>query len=311
MKFDNIMSKVVTPTKAESAFVISSFASSSDAVTQIQIDMLVPFEGQPFKPYSQEKLMELVEDIKINGILSPVIVRIMADGKYQILAGHNRTNAGRLAGLTTVPCIIKQCDDNEAMLIVVNTNLNQRQELLPSEKAFAYKMQLEAMKRQAGRPKDNSCQVGTDLIGTRSDSQIAENSSDSARQIQRYIRLTYLITTFLNMVDDNKLAFMVGVNLSFISESNQTVLYQFALENKTKISLKQAEELKGFNNDFTFEILFDYFYPEREDETPKAKVVAVKLTKAQYKTVAMCIKSQKHCLDPQTYNTLIFLFDNN
>jgi len=189
MKFDNIMSKVVTPTKEQAAFVISSFASSSDAVTQIQLDMLVPFEGQPFKPYSQEKLMELVEDIKINGILSPVIVRIINDGKYQILAGHNRTNAGRLAGLTTVPCIIKQCDDNEAMLIVVNTNLNQRQELLPSEKAFAYKMQLEAMKRQAGRPKDNSRQVvgnleTADIIG--------QNSNESGRQIQRYIRLTYV-----------------------------------------------------------------------------------------------------------------------
>ena len=301
MKITNLQSTVVTPKKQDVELVISSLASSTDAVAQISTELLVEYENQPFKPYSDKKLNELAEDIKINGVLSPIIVRPIDNGKYQILAGHNRTAASKLAGLTTVPAVIKPCDNDTAKLIVVNTNLNQRQELLPSEKAFAYKMQLEAMKHQG----ITSCQVGTKL---RSDDILAENLQDSARQIQRYIRLTYLIKPMLDMVDNNRMAFMVGVNLSFLSEDNQDILYDLITDNKMKITLSQSEELKRLNllGGFTLEMLDDFFNVPIKEKNKKS---SYKINQTQKDIILKCINGMKSSIDSKIYDELIKLFN--
>lgn len=300
MKITDLQSKIVTPKKEQTASVISSFASPTDAVTQIPFELLIPYENQPFKPYSNDKLNELAEDIKINGVLSPIIVRPVADGKYQILAGHNRTAASKLAGKTSIPAVIKTCDDDTAKLIVVNTNLNQRQELLHSEKAYAYKMQLEAMKHQG---------VTSDQLGPKlSVEVISEKTNDSQTQIKRYIRLTYLIKPLLDMIDNNKMPFMVGVNLSFLSENNQSILYNLITDNKIKITLSQSEELKRLNalGDFTLEMLDDFFnVPIKEKSNKKS----YKITQVQKETILKCINGMKNSIDPKVYDELIALFE--
>ena len=300
--------KQAIPTLAESNMRLFGTSDIKNDIKKIDINLLVPFENQPIRPYSDDKLLELAEDIKINGILSPVIVKPVSDGKYQILAGHNRTSAAKLADMTEIPCIVKDVDDDTAKLIVVNTNLNQRQELLHSEKAFAYKMQLEAMKRQAGRPKDNSCQVGTNL---RSDDILAENSNDSARQIQRYIRLTYLIKPMLDMVDTSKMPFMVGVNLSFLSENNQDILYDLINDNKMKINLSQSEELKRLNNlgDFTLEMLDDFFNIAVYEKPKKSR--SYKLSESHISAIKKCLTSQKQFIDPKIYEEIMKVFNDN
>lgn len=214
----------------------------TELVKQIPIEMLKDFPNQPFKPYSEAKLQELAADIAANGILSPLRVRTH-EGKYQILAGHNRRSAAVMAGLITVPCIIKDVDDDTAAIIVTTTNLNQREELLPSEKAFAYKMQLNALNHQG---KSTSSQVETKL---RSDEQIAASSNESRAQIQRYIRLTYLVPELLQMVDDKSISFMAGVNLSYHHETLQRELFGFMQTNNiAAVSLKQSEAIKKLSD---------------------------------------------------------------
>lgn len=218
----------------------SSFGSlfENENIKQLPIDLLVPFENQPFKLYNKEKLTELAADIEENGILSPVIVRPF-NGKYQILAGHNRTNAGKLAGLKTMPCIIKDCDERTAQLIMVNSNLIQRDELLPSERAYAYKIQKECSSVKS----------------------IAVKESQDRRQIQRYIRLTYLNKQLLDKVDAGTITFVAGVNLSYLSEYNQQILIDFLDNHKYKITPKISEILKiesqneNLSEDFLFQSL--------------------------------------------------------
>ena len=161
----------------------------NERVQKMPVSQLKPFEEQPFKVLLDESMNELVESIKESGVLSPIIARPHKDGGYEILSGHRRAKACEIAGIKNVPVIVKNLDDDTAAILLVDSNL-QREHILPSEKAYAYRLKLEAMKRKAGRPsKENLCQVGTNLIGTRSDETIAENMPDSARQIQRYIRL--------------------------------------------------------------------------------------------------------------------------
>ena len=165
------------------------------------------FPNHPFKVKQDEAMAEMVDSVKQYGVLVPALVRPKADGGYEMVAGHRRKCAATLAGITEMPCIVRNLTDDEATIIMVDSNL-QRETILPSEKAFAYKMKLEAMKRQAGRPcKENLCPLDTNLIGTRSDEQLEKDSPDSARQIQRYIRLTELIPSVLDMVDSGKIAF--------------------------------------------------------------------------------------------------------
>ena len=196
-----------------------------ETVVKIPLDEISDFPNHPFKVREDDSMTEMVESIKVYGVLVPGLVRPKPDGGYEMVAGHRRKMASRLAGKADMDCIVRDLTDDEAIIIMVDSNL-QRDQLLPSEKAFAYKMKLDAMKRQAGRPsKENSCPVGADLIGTRSDERLAENSPDSARQIQRYIRLTYLIPELLDMVDNSvlkdkelmQIALRPAVELSYLT----------------------------------------------------------------------------------------------
>lgn len=248
--FSNRPKQQFTPEDLPSLFSGLGNATAPGTIVQLPLGKLIAWANQPFKPYSEEKMQQLVEDIKANGVLNPIIVRPKGE-QYEILAGHNRWNASRKAGLETIPAIIKVVDDDTATLIMVNTNLNQRDELLPSEKAWAYRLQLEAMKRQAGRPtKENSSQIETQK---RSDQQLAEQTGESRNQIQRYIRITYLIPEFLEMVDQVMLPMNSGVSLSYLAEDQQHIVCDVSAECDKKISTAQAERIKrlGQTGDFS------------------------------------------------------------
>lgn len=239
MKID-LKSKLSAPTPKE-AFNMMLGGTSQKDIRELEISSLIPYPNQPFRPYSEEKLLELAEDIKENGVLSPVIVRPMEDG-YQILAGHNRFNASKLAGLLTVPCIVKDFDDAMAQLVLVNSNLLQRQELLPSEKAFAYKMQLDAIKQQGKRSDLTLSPMETKFNSAKT---IAEMNSDSRANIFRYVRLTELIPYLLTMVDGNELPLRAGIELSYLNEETQSRLLEYIEAYHAKIDLKAAELLRA------------------------------------------------------------------
>lgn len=239
MKID-LKSKLSAPTPKE-AFNMMLGGTSQKDIRELEISSLIPYPNQPFRPYSEEKLLELAEDIKENGVLSPVIVRPMEDG-YQILAGHNRVNASKLAGLLTVPCIVKDFDDAMAQLVLVNSNLLQRQELLPSEKAFAYKMQLDAVKQQGKRSDLTLYPLGTKLD---SGDNLAKINNDSRTNIFRFVRLTSLTPEILSAVDSNELPLRAGVELSYLNEETQSRLLEYIEAYHAKIDLKAAELLRA------------------------------------------------------------------
>ena len=179
------------------------------------------FPDHPFKVRMDESMMELADSVKQHGILVPSLVRPMPDGSYQMVSGHRRKRAAELAELPAVPCIVRELTDDEAIIIMVDSNL-QREQVLPSEKAFAYKMKLDAMRRQAGRPsKENSDPVGPNLIGTRSNSLLAEETGDSTSQIKRYVRLTNLVPELLEFVDEGRIKMRPAVELSYLDEDCQ------------------------------------------------------------------------------------------
>ena len=222
----------------------SMFGANQNDIQHIELYQLVPFEGQPFKPYSDEKLQELADDITENGILSPLLVRPYGN-TYQIMAGHNRANAAALAGLDTVPCIVKDVDDDTAVSIMLTTNLNQRDELLPSEKAFAYKMQLDTIKHQGQRRDLTSAPLEPNL--SRSNEMVAKSVGESRANVQRYIRLTYLLPALLDMVDNKQVPFRAGVSLSYLKDEAQQLLQSFMNEHKLEsVSLEQADRIKSF-----------------------------------------------------------------
>lgn len=194
-----------------------------ETIMEIPLSQISDFPNHPFKVKMDESMSDLVESVKSYGVLSPVIVRSKDNGEYEMIAGHRRKRASELAGKDNIKCIVQNVTDDEAIILMVDSNL-QREQLLPSEKAFAYKMKLDAMKRKAGRPNNNLRPVGTNLKGTRSDEQLADDSPDSARQIQRYIRLTNLVPTILDMVDDGKIAMRPAVELSYLTENEQEIL---------------------------------------------------------------------------------------
>lgn len=205
------------------------------------------FPNHPFKVKQDEAMAEMVDSIKQYGVLVPALVRPKADGGYEMVAGHRRKCAATLAGITEMPCIVRNLTNDEATIIMVDSNL-QRETILPSEKAFAYKMKLEAMKRQAGRPK-NSAPLEPNLKGTRSNEELAASSPDSRSQIQRYIRLTELIPPVLDMVDSGKIAFRPAVELSYLSKEQQQSLYDtMECEDCTPL-LAQAIKMKEFSRD--------------------------------------------------------------
>ena len=217
--------------------------NTAPGILHLSPELLDKYPANPFREYTGSQLEQLVESIREHGVLSPVVVRPKAGGRYEILAGHNRRNAALQAELDEVPCIVKGADDDEAALIVTESNLNQRENLLPSEKAFAYKMQMDAMKKQAGRPaKNNVSQVGTQK---RSDQILADEIGESRNQIQRYIRLTYLVDELLAPADYGALALVAAEQVSYLGRGEQLAVYQyFFAEKKAPLDITTATLLR-------------------------------------------------------------------
>lgn len=218
--------------------------SGEESATDIEISRIHSFANHPFKVLDDDKMDDLVESIKQNGVLTPVLVRPDKNNSYEMISGHRRMHAAIKAGLETIPAIVRDMEDDEAIVIMVDANI-QREELLPSEKAFAYKMKLDALKRTAGRPtKENACHNGTHL---RSDQELALQVGDSARSIQRYIRLTELIPELLDYVDNKKIGLVMAVDLSYLDEQVQKWVYEYFKENGF-LKPVQVEALKNYPN---------------------------------------------------------------
>ena len=235
------------------------------------------FPNHPFKVKQDEAMAEMVDSVKQYGVLGPALVRPKADGGYEMVAGHRRKCAATLAGITEMPCIVRNLTDDEATIIMVDSNL-QRETILPSEKAFAYKMKLEAMKRQGQRSDLTSRPVDTK---SRSDEQLAKDSPDSARQIQRYIRLTELIPPVLDMVDSGKIAFRPAVELSYLSKEQQQSLYDtMACEDCTP-SLAQAIKMKEFSREgkLTAAVILSLMQEEKPNQREQFKMPKERISK--------------------------------
>ena len=228
-----------------------------EQVQQIPIGELFPFKNHPFKVLDDESMQRTVESVEQYGVLSPLIARPRPEGGYEIISGHRRQHAAQLAGLDALPVIVRQMDDDAAVLLMVDSNL-QRETILPSERAFAYKMKLEAMKHQAGRPtQDNYSQVGNNF-GTLSSEEMAEELGTSKNQIFRYIRLTNLVPELLDMVDEKKIAFNPAVELSYLDESQQRDFLEAMNDTQNAPSLSQAQRLKKLAQEghFSYDVAF-------------------------------------------------------
>lgn len=220
-----------------------------DSVQDIPISQISDFPEHPFKVKQDEAMLEMAESVRQYGVLVPGLVRQLEDGSYQMVSGHRRKLASELAGRDTIPCIVRDLTDDEAVIIMVDSNL-QRERVLPSEKAFAYKMKLDAMRRQAGRPsKENGVPLGHHFQQGKSREILADNSPDSNTQIQRYIRLTNLIPEILDMVDDGRIAFRPAVELSYLTEQEQCALYDTMGREDCTPSLAQAIKMKSFSRE--------------------------------------------------------------
>ena len=220
-----------------------------DRVQKIAITELVPFKDHPFKVVEDESMLRTTESIAMFGVLTPLIARPTEDGKYEIISGHRRAHAAESVGLTEVPVIVRDMDDDVAKILVVDSNL-QRENILPSERAFAYKMKNDAMKRTAGRPtKENEGQVVPDFFGKRTTAIIGEASGDSYKQVQRFIRLTNLIPELLDMLDQKKISFNPAVELSYLKPEEQQSLIEAMDFTQAAPSLSQAMRLKKLSQE--------------------------------------------------------------
>ena len=217
-----------------------------ERVQKLPLDMFYPFPNHPFKVRDDEKMEETVESVSQYGVLVPILARPRPKGGYEIVAGHRRVHASQRAGLAEVPAIIRDLTDDEAVLIMVDSNL-QREQILPSEKAFAYKMKLDAMNRQGQRTDLTCSQIGNKLSGKKSSEIFAEQVGESKNQIFRYIRLTYLVEPLLNMVDENNLAFNAAVELSYLPEAHQDLLVEAIDYAQESPSLAQARRIRAFS----------------------------------------------------------------
>lgn len=223
-------------------------AAKRDMVLDLPLDQIGDFPNHPFKVRQDDAMMEMMESVQLHGVLVPGLVRQLADGSYQMVSGHRRKLASRLAGLDTLPCIVRDLTDDEAIIVMVDSNL-QREKVLPSEKAFAYRMKLEAMRRQGKRTDLTSAPLGQKLSRKTSRELLAAELPDSHSQIQRYIRLTYLLPEILAMVDDSKIAFRPAVELSYLAEKEQRILYDAMGHADCTPSLAQAIKMKSFSRE--------------------------------------------------------------
>ena len=236
-----------------------------EQVQQIPIEELFPFKDHPFKVLDDESMQRTVESVEQYGVLSPLIARPRPEGGYEIISGHRRQHAAQLAGLDTLPVIVRNMDDDAAVILMVDSNL-QRENILPSERAFAYKMKLDAMRRTSGRPsKENVSQIGTQK---RSDQIMAEELGESRNQIQRFIRLTNLVPELLDMVDEKKISFNPAVELSYLDESQQRDFLEAMEDTQNAPSLSQAQQLKKMaqQGEFSYEKAFDVMGQEKKSE---------------------------------------------
>ena len=244
-----------------------------EQVQQIPIGELFPFKNHPFKVLDDESMQRTVESVEQYGVLSPLIARPRPEGGYEIISGHRRQHAAQLAGLDTLPVIVRQMDDDAAVLLMVDSNL-QRETILPSERAFAYKMKLEAMKHQAGRPtQDNYSQVGNNF-GTLSSEEMAEELGTSKNQIFRYIRLTNLVPELLDMVDEKKISFNPAVELSYLDTNQQWDFLEAMNDTQNAPSLSQAQRLKKLAQEghFSYDVAFAVMGEEKKDELDKVVI---------------------------------------
>ena len=252
----------------------------NEQVRNIPVTQLYPFPNRPFKVRNDDAMAELCASLRDYGVLSPLIVRPFEEG-FQVVSGHRRRMAAIILGLQELPSLVRVMSDDDAVILLVDSNI-QRENLLPSEKAFAYKMKLEAIKRKAGRPpKDNLCQVGTNLIGVRSDHIIASNLNESARTVQRYIRLTYLETSILDLVDDGRIAFSPAVELSFLNSQEQTILLDIMQAEDCTPSLSQAIRLKKLSQvgQLDPERIFEIMSEEKANQKERIRIEVSRLRK--------------------------------
>ena len=260
-----------------------------ETVRDIPLEEISDFPNHPFKVRMDASMMEMVDSVKQYGVLVPALVRPKPDGGYEMIAGHRRRKASELAEKQTLSCIVRDMTDDEATIVMVDSNL-QREQILPSEKAFAYKMKLDAMKRQAGRPsKDNLRPVGADLIGTRSDELLAENSPDSARQIQRYIRLTHLTPEILDLVDNSvlrekdtlQISLRPAVELSYLTEKVQQDLVEIMESEDCTPSHAQAIKMRQFSQEGRLDanVLLSIMQEEKPNQVEQFKMPKERISK--------------------------------
>lgn len=223
-------------------------ADAQERIQNLPLDKLEPFPNHPFKVIDDDKMLETVESIKERGVLVPILVRPKNDGNFEIVSGHRRYHASQLAGLTEIPAIVREMDDDTAILLMVDSNL-QREELLPSEKAFAYKMKLDAMKRQGQRTDLTSAQIGRKFDGKESRELLAEQVGESRNQISRFIRLTNLVPDLLDRVDNKTMAFNAAVEVSYLTEPEQLMLCDAIEREECTPNLSQAKRLKQYSQD--------------------------------------------------------------
>ena len=244
-----------------------------EQVQQIPIGELFPFKNHPFKVLEDESMQRTVESVEQYGVLSPLIARPRPEGGYEIISGHRRQHAAQLAGLDALPVIVRQMDDDAAVLLMVDSNL-QRENILPSERAFAYKMKLEALKNQGARSDLTCGQFGHKLNGAKARDIVADESGDNARNVQRFIRLTSLIPELLDMVDEKKIAFNPAVELSYLDESQQRDFLEAMNDTQNAPSLSQAQRLKKLAQEghFSYDVAFAVMGEEKKDELDKVVI---------------------------------------
>ena len=271
------MAKAKTSITTENRSGSAADAAAKEQRTEMPLSDLHPFEGHPFKVLDDELMEQTVESIKQIGVVSPLIVRPDPEGGFEILSGHRRLHAAQLAGLETVPVIVKEMDDDAAIIFMVDSNL-QRENILPSERAFSYKMKLEAIKHQGERGEETSSQVGMKL---QSLDIVGQEAGDSRNQVHRYIRLTNLIPEILDMVDEKKIAFNPAVELSYLKPSEQKEFLEAMDYAQASPSLSQAQRLKKLSREgkCTQDAMYKVMSEEKKDELDRVTLKSDTLRK--------------------------------
>jgi len=251
--------------------------ATQEKVIDIPLTQLHPFKNHPFKVTDDESMLETADSINKHGVLVPVIARPREEGGYELISGHRRKRASELAGKETLPCIVRNLDDDAATIIMVDSNI-QRENILPSERAFAYKLKLEAIKHQGQRNDLTSGQVGTRL---RADEKLADSVGDSARNVQRFIRLTELVPELLDMIDAKRIAFNPAVELSYLMPHEQVQLMEAMDMEQSTPSLSQAQRLKKYSQDgkLTFDVMTAIMSEDKKGELDKVTLTGEKLKK--------------------------------